>query len=192
MNSPNQISLEQAICQEKRNFLIETNSGISMPMAGAIYWIVLGIAGYSLPLNEWVMLAFFTSGLIFPLGILLARPMNANVLKKGPIANVTFPALIGMLGFWPIAMLTYSTNPTLTPLVLAIGMSLHWPVMGWIYGTNIGIIHLIVSAAVVTALWISMPELQLQIIPFAVSIIYLMSIAGFKWEVSRAKQYIKA
>lgn len=192
MNRSHQISLAQAISQEKRNFLIETNGGISMPMAGAIYWIGLGIAGFYLSLNEWVLLAFFTSGLIFPLGIILARPMKADVLKKGPIANVTFPALIGMLGFWPIAMLTYSTNPNLTPLVLAIGMSLHWPVMGWIYGTNIGIIHLIVRATVVTVLWTSMPDLQLQIIPFAVAVIYLMSIAGFKWEVSRAKQNIKA
>jgi len=99
MNQTNQISLEQLMTEEKTNFLLETNGGISMPMAGAIYWIALCVAGFFLSLNTWILLAFYTSGLIFPLGIALARPMKANVLKKGPIANATFPALIGMLGF---------------------------------------------------------------------------------------------
>ncbi len=171
---------------EKSKYIIETNGGISLPAAGFIYWLLLGISGYYLEANTWALLGFFTSGLIFPLGLLLSKPLNSNLMVKGPLSSLVMPAMTSMFLSWPMIIAGYLTDISLVPLFLAIGMSLHWPVIGWVYGSNTCFIHAISRVAIVTILWFGLPEYRFTVIPVVVSIIYLVTIFGLKNEVKKA------
>ena len=131
--------------QEKFKYFIEANGGISLPAAGFIYWLGLGIAGYYLDPKIWAIAGFFTSGLIFPLGLLLSKPLKSNLLVKHPLASVVMPAMMAMFLSWPMTIAGFVIDVSLVPLCLAIGMSLHWPVIGWMYGNKSCFIHRISS-----------------------------------------------
>ncbi len=174
----------------KREYFIKANGGISLPIAGFVYWLSLGICGFFVSNNTWSLIAFFTSGLIFPLGILLSKPLKSNILAKGPLSTLIMPAIAAMFLSWPMIIAGYITDVHLTPLLVAIGMSLHWPVIGWVYGSKVCLAHAILRGLIVTLLWFSFPELRFITIPWAVSIIYLITVLGLKKEVQVAKKVI--
>jgi hypothetical protein len=173
---------------EKSRYIVATNGGISLPTAGFIYWLLLGIAGYYLAPRTWCLLGFFTSGLIFPLGLLLSKPMKSNLMLKAPLSGVVMPAMTAMFLSWPMIIAGYVTDFSLVPLFLAIGMTLHWPVIGWMYGSKTCIAHAISRVVVVTAIWFALPEQRFTLLPVAVSIIYFITIFGLKLEVKKLKR----
>ncbi len=81
---------------EKSKYFIEANGGISLPAAGFIYWLALGIAGFYLDPKMWAITGFFSSGLIFPIGLLLSKPLKANLMVKHPLAGLVMPAMMAM------------------------------------------------------------------------------------------------
>ena len=132
------IDLKAEMLRRRRANYVRLNGGFPIPLAGALYWLTLGIAGYALDLAIWSQLAFYASGAIFPLALLLAKLFKNNFMKdKGIVDSVLIPTFIGMLLFWPIMIAAVKTEPQLIPLILAIGMSIHWPVIGWSYGLSL-------------------------------------------------------
>lgn len=178
----------QALDQERRYFLVTSNGGIALPVAGAIYWLVLGLAGFYLKPGQWVLLAFFTSGLIFPLGLLLQKPLRANLLVKTPLSGMIAPALMAMLLSWPVTIAASGVNRSLAPLALAIGMSLHWPMIGWLFKSRVCLLHAVVRAVVVSGIWYTFPADRFTVLPLAVAVIYGLTVWGLKWEVAKARQ----
>lgn len=155
------------------------SGGYPVPLAGMIYWSALCVYGHVASLHNWSVIAFITSGLIFPLAVVLAKVLRKDFMKaKGPVDSVLAPAFIGMLLFWPSAIIAYEAAPQLVPLILAIGMSAHWPVIGWSYGrTPIYAAHAIVRAIAVTAIWVTGPEVyRITVLPGAVSLIYIITV----------------
>ncbi len=157
---------------------VRVRGGYPVPLAGAIYWSALGIAGAHLALPQWLMLAFASSGTIFPLAVLLSWLLRAPFLKdKSATGSLLVPAFAGMLLFWPMAVAAYWTTPTLTPLILAIGMSIHWPVIGWTYGrTPLFTAHAVVRAVVCFFIWMTRPEMTTTLMPFTVAGIYAVTV----------------
>src|SRR5690606_32268371 len=82
---------------EQRRLFLAARAGISAPAAGAIYWLALGVAGFYLRPNAWCLLAFITSGAIFPLAIALQKPLRANMFVKSPLDSMTFPTLLPVM-----------------------------------------------------------------------------------------------
>ena len=72
----------EAFRSAQRRLLAKANGGVSLPVAGALYWLALGVAGFFLPERLWIFCAAFGSGLIFPLGLLLARPLRSNLFVE--------------------------------------------------------------------------------------------------------------
>ncbi len=164
----------ESLNKEKKEYIVATNGGIAMPVAGSLYWFGLAAAGLYLSVKGWALLAFYTSGLIFPLGLLLAKFIKSNLLLRTSLTSVLLPAFISMFLFFPSAIAAFIIAPELVPLILAIGMSVHWPVLGWAYGiTRIFAGHAIVRAIAVTAIWFLLPEYRLTLLPLSVSFIYL-------------------
>lgn len=153
---------------------VRVRGGYPIPLAGALYWTALGIAGHSLPLTPWLLVAFAASGLIFPLAIVLSWLLRAPFLKdKSVVGGLLVPAFTGMLLFWPMAMAAYGTAPVLAPLILAIGMSMHWPVIGWTYGrTALFTAHAVVRAMACVFIWTTQPAMTTTLMPFTVAGIY--------------------
>ncbi|MDB5367101.1 MAG: hypothetical protein JWM77_3028 [Rhodospirillales bacterium] len=129
--------------------------------------------GTKLSLPTWCFVAAVLSGLIFPLGLALSKPLRANPMAKSPLSPAIAGAFIAMLLFWPMAFAAAAIAPAVVPLILAIGMSLHWPVIGWAYGKlRLFAAHAVVRAVVCTAIWFLLPDGRTTVLPAAVALIY--------------------
>ena len=164
--------------QERIAAYVRLRGGYPIPLAGAIYWAALGFAGYHLPLKSWLMLAFESSGLLFPLALVLSWILRAPFIKdKGAVGGVLFPAFVGMLLFWPMAATAFWSAPTLAPLILAIGMSMHWPVIGWTYArTFLFTGHAVIRAILCVYIWLTLPAGTTTVMPFAVAVVYAATV----------------
>jgi len=181
--------METAVMKaEQARFQIEANSGISLPVAGALYWIALGIAGYFVEPFIWAWVAAFTSGLIFPIGLALQKPLNSPFMKvKSPLANVALRATIGINLLWPIHIAIMLNAIEIFPLSLGIGMGLHWLVVGWTYDSKACTVHVVLRTLAVTALWFLFPALSYTVLPFVIAAIYVLTVVMLRGEV-KSKQ----
>ena len=181
------MEFKEQLLEERKDYFIKANGGISLPAAGVIYWLAFGIAGFYLPKDLWTYAAFFASGLMFPIGMLLSKPLKSNLMVKSALASVVFPALLSMLMTWPITIAATFINLDLVPLSLAIGMAMHWPVIGWMYNCKSCLIHAFARGILVTAVWFILPEYRFTIVPILVSVIYFITIIGIKLELKKLK-----
>jgi hypothetical protein len=175
------VALQKMLFADREATFFRLRGGYPIPLAGAAWWAVLGMMGYFLrSRNLWILLAFVTSGAIFPLALLFARLFKVDFMHdKSAAMDILFPTFASMMLFWPIAISTYWSYPQLVPLVLAIGMSIHWPVIGWTYGrTGIYTTHAVVRAVACFALWNWWPSSRFTVLPYAVSAIYLLTVGA--------------
>jgi hypothetical protein len=173
--------------ERHRNY-IAAGGGTALPVAGAIYWIGLAIAGLYLNDRLWCLLAFATSGAIFPLGLLLQRPTQSNATSKSAFGMLLFAALFSMLCFWGITIPLFYDAREFVPLSLGIGMSLHWPVIGWMFGrTVLFSLHTAIRTAAVIALWYLFPEGRFTLIPLAIAGIYFLTALVIALDVVRLR-----
>jgi hypothetical protein len=176
---------------ERIKLAVAAKGGIAAPLAGAIYWFALFILGVYVSNYAWCLIAFITSGLIFPLALLLQKPTKSNLMvKSNALSGVVFASLINIALGWSITIAAFYTNLGLVPLALAINLSLHFGGLGWIFGSKAIMVHPVVRAAVVTALWYTLPESRFTAIPLAVSLIYLVTIPLVLREVAAAEKQL--
>ena len=179
----------QALLAERHRYFVAAGGGISLPVAGAIYWILLGILGSRLPLADWALFAAAGSGMIFPLGLLLQKPLRANFMKaKSPVGGAAIWAVMGINFLWPMHFAVIGVQPELTVLTLAIGMTIHWVVIGWSYASKACFIHAFARMIVVTGMFYAMPEARLTLLPFAIAVLYLLAAGGIAFEVSMLRR----
>lgn len=170
------MSFKADLDAERRDFYTRAGGGAALPLAGLIYWAVLGVAGARADVATWTTIAFFGSGLIFPLGLALARPTRSKPMEKSVFGGATFAGLLAAMMTWPMIFAGAAADPTLSPLFLAIGMSLHWPIIGWSYG-RIGLFtaHALGRVAGCTAVFVLYPDQRFVLIPAVVVAAYAFS-----------------
>ena len=112
--------------------------------------------------------------------MLLARLLRNDFMRdRTAVSDLLFPAFTSMMLFWPIVISAWWAYPPLVPLILGIGMSIHWPVIGWTYGrTAIYTAHAVVRAIACFVLWNWFPSTRFTVLPFAVSAVYLATVAA--------------
>lgn len=179
--------LRAAVRADQLASFVRLKGGYTFPLAGAIYWAALGVAGYYLPVDTWILVAFIFSGAIFPLAWLLSTLLGVDSMKdKTATGDVLGPAFAGMLIFYAIAFAAFGAAPQLVPLVLAVGMSQHWPVIGWSYGKPaLYSAHAIVRAIGALAIYALIPDGRFTLIPFWVAAIYLATVVAILIEWKR-------
>lgn len=172
--------LTRAVKKDRLASYVRLRGGYTVPMAGVVYWAALGVLGYFLELGQWAMAAFFGAGAIFPVALLFAKVFNNPFIKdRTATGGVLLPAFISMLLFWPMIVAVVQTAPELSPLILAIGMSIHWPVIGWAYGrVFLYSAHAVIRAVTVLLIWLYFPDERLTWLPFSVAIIYAVTIVA--------------
>ncbi|WP_144051765.1 DUF7010 family protein [Fibrisoma limi] len=186
------MTFAEQLDRERRRYFVRSNGGIALPAAGTLYWLALSIAGFWLKPGQWMLLAFTTSGLIFPLGLALQKPLRANILIKSPLSGLIGPALTTMMLSWPVTIAASGVDKALVPLTLAVGMSLHWPIIGWLFGSRVCIIHAISRAALTTGIWYLFPSDRFTLIPLAVGLLYGLTVWGIRYEVRKAEQNLES
>jgi len=185
------MSLKSDLLDERLRAYDRLRGGFPIPLAGALYWLALALAGYAgVREHLWIFGAFVTSGLIFPLALLLAKLFRCDFMNdRTPVTDVLFPAFTAMLLFWPMAVSAYWTYPALVPLILAVGMSMHWPVIGWSYGkTVLYSAHAVSRAAVCFYIWNWLPDDRRTLLPLSVSLIYLLTVLAILWDTRTGKK----
>ncbi|HVN79882.1 MAG TPA: hypothetical protein VMW38_12860 [Terriglobia bacterium] len=184
----NQSSFDEA----RRTLLVSAGAGRSLPAAGLLYWLILGIAGFFLKPSSWCLAAFFGSGLLFPLGILLSKPMGSNLfVKNQPLNSLAPKAVLSINLLWPVHFAVFYSAPQVVPLSLAIGMALHWPIIGWMYGSKACLQHAFIRVVSVSAAWALLPQQRYTVVPFIVAVAYLISIIQLRSEVKVANNAFK-
>ena len=174
------IDLKAAVQADRLASYARVKGGFPIPLAGAAYWGVQAYVGWTHGFIQWLAVAMWGSGLIFPLALLLARMFRIDFMReRTSVSSVLLPTFIAMFLFWPMLFAAVWTAPRLAPLILAIGMSLHWPVIGWSYGrTGLYTAHAVVRALVVFAIWVLLPQARLTLLPLSVCIVYLATVAA--------------
>ncbi len=186
---PSEPLTADTIAAEQRRLFLAARSGISAPAAGAIYWIALGIAGFYLPPKSWCLLAFVTSGAIFPLAIALQKPLRANMFVKSALDSMTFPSLLPVMLCFGFTIPAFHIEPQLVPLGLSIGMTVHWPIIGWMYGrTGAFSAHAIVRVLSAVVLWYAFPDHRFSLVPLSTGIVYAGTFAWLAWDVAREEK----
>lgn len=174
------MDLKAAVEADRLASYVRVKGGFPIPLAGAAYWGVQAYVGWTNGFIQWLAVAMWGSGLIFPLALLLARMFRIDFMRdRTSVSSVLLPTFISMFLFWPMLLAAVWTAPSLAPLILAIGMSLHWPVIGWSYGrTGLYTAHAVVRALVVFAIWVLFPRTRLTLLPLSVCVVYLASVAA--------------
>ena len=179
------MSLKSDLLLERRQSYVRLRGGYPLPLAGAIWWLALAAAGhFGVPQRLWIFGAVVSSGLIFPLALLLAKILKCDFMKdRTAVSDVLLPAFVSMLLFWPMAISAWWSYPALVPLILAIGMSIHWPVVGWMYGkTALYSAHAVVRAITAFIIWNWDPSGRMTLLPLSVAIIYGLTVLAILWD----------
>ena len=173
-------ALRAEIRRDQLASFVRLKGGFPFPLAGAIYWLALGVAGSFLTLQQWNLAAFIFSGAIFPLAILLSKLFRSDFMKdRTATGDVLGPAFTSMLLFYAIAFPALGYAPELVPLIVAVGMSQHWPIIGWSYGkTFIYSAHAVIRALGAAAIWVWLPDGRLTLLPLWVAAVYLGTVVA--------------
>lgn len=179
----------QVLDRERASLLVANRAGISLPIAGAIYWLALAICGYLMPQRTWVLVACFGSGVIFPLGLLLSKPFRSPLLESAsPLTSLAGQAVLSINLLWPLYLAIAFYDPGVLPLALGIGMGVHWPIIGWMYRSRACLVHAVSRTAAVTTIWFLLPARRLTVLPLAIAVVYAFTVVGLLREVQRAKR----
>jgi len=150
-----------------------------MPLAGLIVWLIIGLAGLFLPDTTTVWVLFIGTGSIVYLGLFISRFTGEHFMDKSKPKN-TFDNLF-MMGVmqavlvYSIAIPYFLEDYTSLPMTVGILTGLMWMVFSWIVAHWVGIFHAVVRTVSVLALWYLFPDLRFVVIPFAIVMIYIIT-----------------
>ena len=170
------LSLEE----QRREFC--DRSFLAMPIAGAIAWAVVGVAGMTLPLVAASWTLYIATGSIFGLGVMVSKMTGEDLLGKTRPKNVfdnLFMATV--LSAWlvfAIAIPFAMVEPTSLPLSVGILAGLMWIPFSWIIQHWVGLFHGVVRTVLLVVAYFVFPEQRFVVIPFIVVAIYLVTIAA--------------
>jgi hypothetical protein len=165
---------------------------LAMPIAGAIAWTAIGIAGFLLPveLASWAL--FIGTGTIFSLGLLVSRFTGEDLLgrqRPGNPFDALFMRTVVMAWLvFAIAIPFFRLEPTSLPLTVGILAGLMWLPFGWMIRHWVGTFHAVTRTVLCLAAWYAYPDYRFVTIPAVIVAIYLVTIAALvrRW---RADEY---
>jgi hypothetical protein len=165
----------------------------SMPIAGIIFWVVIGVAALKLPPGTLAFVVGFGSGMIFPLGVLLDRLIYKRKKlssTESPVAQLFMQCLALVALLWPFVILASlkAHEPILVVLGGAILMGIVWIPYGWCADDPVGLQHAIGRCVLCYIAYVYVPApYKATAISAAVILAYLYSLIRM-----RRPQSIKA
>lgn len=135
----------------------------SMPVAGMLFWSVVGIASLLIEPQQLAYVVLFGSGMIFPLGVMIDR-MTGKKLKRSETGNPVLKLFMQSLGLvvlvWPLVIISAmeAANPDLIVLGGAILMGIIWIPFGWASDDPVGLEHAVGRAVICYATYLLAPE----------------------------------
>ena len=162
------------------------NSTESMPIAGMLFWIAVGIAALRLAPGTLAMVVLCGSGAIFPFGLLIDR-LRGRTMRSGtggnPVVALFLQSLALVVLLWPLVILAARAAASSDIIVLggAILMGILWIPYGWAADDSSGLQHAIGRSVLCYAAYIVAPQhWKATSIAAAVVLAYLFSFLRMK------------
>lgn len=156
------------------------NRFIAMPIAGAIVWTLIGVAGAFLSMVYAVWAVFIGTGMIFYVGLIVARFTGEDLLgktRKGNFFDRLFLLTVVMAFLvYAIAIPFFLIEPTSLPLSVGILAGLMWVPFSGLIRHWVGLFHGITRTVLVVAAWYLFPEHRFVVIPAVIVAIYGVTI----------------
>lgn len=165
---------------EEQRTSFRSRSFLAMPLAGLLIWLGIGIAGLFLPERWMTLVIYIGTGSIVYLGMLISKFTGEDFLDKQKPKN-TFDQLffftVGQaLLVYSLAIPFYLVEPQSLPLSVGILTGLMWLPFSWMIQHWVGIFHSLSRTISILILWYSLPGLRYVSIPFAIVLIYLITL----------------
>ncbi|CAM3410447.1 DUF7010 family protein [Aequorivita lipolytica] len=177
MNHPKRTLEEQRIEFANRKFL-------ATPLAGLIAWLIVGIAGLTLPIQATVWVLFIATGCIVYLGMFISKFTGENFLDKTKPKNEFDKLFFFTVGqailVYSIAIPFFIIDYSSLPLTVGILTGLMWLPFSWIINHWVGIFHALTRTVLVLVLWYLLPEYRFVVIPFGIVLIYIITLLILK------------
>jgi hypothetical protein len=155
----------------------ETNRALSMPVAGAIVWLVIGISGYLLPNYQATVVMLFGTGMIFPVALLIAKFRGEKLTDRvNPLSRLMGLSVLMVNLLWAVHLPLLFGAPQFFPLSLGIALGIHWIVYSWIIQHPVGLIHAIGRTGLIVGVWFAFPTLRMVAVPSAIVCVYLVTL----------------
>jgi hypothetical protein len=153
---------------------------LAMPIAGTLAWTIIGIAGAFVPVGLAAWILFIATGMIFALGLLIARFVGEDLMGKTRNNNefdqLFFQTVLMSWLVFAIAIPFFMIEPTSLPLSVGILAGLMWLPLSWIIKHWVGTFHAFTRTILVTIAWFLFPDQRFVIIPAIIVGIYLITI----------------
>ncbi len=161
----------------RRDFEHSANRSVSLPIAGAIVWLTVGLLSTQLSERLGVLVLIVGSGVIFPIGLFIAHLRDeALISSANPLAKLMGLCVLMVNLLWALHIPLFFYAPEFVPLSLGIGLGLHWIVYSWIVRHPVGIQHAILRTLLVVAAWAVFPENRLLAVSVVIALVYVVSI----------------
>ena len=169
--------MNETFSELRSNYERETNRSLSMPLAGALVWLVIAACGYVLPENQATVVMLFGTGLIFPIALLIGKLRHENLTdRSNPLSRLMGMSVLMVNLLWAVHLSLLFGARQFFPLSLGIALGIHWIVYSWIIQHPVGLIHALLRTALVVTAWSVFPTHRLIAVPIVIVIVYMVSL----------------
>ena len=169
---------------ESQRIEFTNRSFIATPLSGLIAWFIVGVSGLFFPDRTTVWVLFIATGCIVYFALSISKFTGENFLDKTKPKNefdklFLFTVMQAVL-IYAIAIPFFLVDYTSLPLTAGILTGTMWLPFTWIIKHWVGLFHAIVRTVVVLSLWYVFPEDRFVTIPFAIVLIYIITMIILK------------
>lgn len=157
---------------------------LATPLAGLIIWNIIGLIGIFFSDFVAVLSIFIGTGSIVYLGLFLSKFTGENFLDKNKPKNEFDTLFLFTAGqailVYSIAIPFFLVDYSTLPMTVGILTGLMWLPFSWIIKHWVGIFHTLTRIISVLTLWYLLPEYRFIAIPFAIVLIYIITLIILK------------
>lgn len=154
-----------------------TRRGIGMPVAGLLFWLGFAALGATQPPKTASLLAFFATGLVFPLGWWFTRLAGGDLMAKvAPLTSLGMIANFTQLLFWPVLIAVFLLRPEWVPFTMGALFGSHFLPYAWIYRSRGYAVLGVGCPVAATVAQLAAPQLAMVGVPLAVASVYALAV----------------
>lgn len=157
---------------------------LATPLAGAICWLIVGLAGHYLSTLHAALVLFIATGSIVYLAMLIAPFTGESFFQKGKpkntFDNLFFRTVFSSFLIYAIAIPFFMIDHSSLPLTVGILTGTMWLPFSWIIRHWVGTFHALSRTLLIVAVWYLLPEHRFVAIPVVILAIYAVSIIALE------------
>lgn len=136
---------------ERDRLALLTRKGIGMPLAGLLYWLAVAVLLRQLPERSALIVSFFATGAVFPLGAALTKLAGGDLFAKSATLTPRGLQLAAVqLFYWPIIVVVFREATAWTPFAMAVLFGSHFLPYWWLYRSRAYAVLAVLTTAAVT------------------------------------------